>query len=429
MENERAQRRLAAILAADVAGYTRLMEADEDATMNAWWAARKNIIDPAIAEHGGRIVKHTGDGFLAEFPTATSAVRCAAAMQAALADTNRGVERLRRFDFRMGVNMGEIVVDDEDIYGDGVNISARLESLAEPGGVCVSAVVYEQVKNRLDLDFRDMGAKKLKHIAEPVRYYQFGPEVERAGESAKRTLVGRLSRVRQWLSPMRVAAGLAVLIAVGALWPDGQPPLVARDRDPPVIAVAAFRIIGDGDAKKSFSEGLTEELLVALPSIPGFRVISGEQAGETAGAAAMKVRYRIEGSVRSVGDRVGVSAKLVDSTTGFHLWGGRYDRTLIDVLGVQNEVAGKIVSMLAERLAQSEEERHATATTPEGTVRNIFYRGLAHIGRFAELAAFLPQDLIDWMSGKRTADVSVNNIGGRKMSLTAGRKDMKWMWM
>ena len=178
MEYERAQRRLAAILAADVAGYTRLMEVDEDATMNAWWAARKNIIDPAIAEHGGRMVKHTGDGFLAEFPTATSAVRCAAAMQAALADTNRGVERLRRFDFRMGVNMGEIVVDDEDIYGDGVNISARLESLAEPGGVCVSAVVYEQVKNRLDLDFRDMGAKKLKHIAEPVCYYQFGPEVE-----------------------------------------------------------------------------------------------------------------------------------------------------------------------------------------------------------------------------------------------------------
>jgi class 3 adenylate cyclase/TolB-like protein len=429
LENERAQRRLAAILAADVAGYTRLMEADEDATMNAWWAARKNIIDPAIAEHGGRIVKHTGDGFLAEFPTATSAVRCAAAMQAALADTNRGVEKLRRFDFRMGVNMGEIVVDDEDIYGDGVNIAARIEALAEPGGVCVSAAVYEQVKNRLGLDFRDMGAKKLKNIAEAVRYYQFGPEAQSAGESAKRTLAGRLSAVRRWLSPMRVAAGLAVLIVLGALWPEGQPPPAAGDGDPPVIAVAPFRIIGEGDAKESFGEGLTEELLVALSSIRGLRVISREQAGEAARAAPPRVRYRIEGSVRSVGDRVGVSVKLVDSTTGFHLWGGRYDRKLLDVLGVQNEVAEKIVSTLAERLAQSEEERRAAPTTPAGTVRNIFYRGLAHIGRFAEAAAFLPQDLIDWMAGKRNADLSVTNSGSREMSLTAVRKDLKWMWM
>ena len=426
MENEHTQRRLAAILAADVAGYTRLMEADEDATMNAWWMARKNIIDPAIAEHGGRIVKHTGDGFLAEFPTATSAVRCAAAMQAALAETNRGVEKLRRFDFRMGVNLGEIVVDDEDIYGDGVNISARLESLAEPGSVCVSAAVHGQVKNRLDLDFRDMGAKKLKPIAEPVHYYQFGPKAESAGESAKRALASRLSVIRQWLSPLRVVAGLAILIALGALWPDGQPPPTARDRDPPVIAVAPFRIIGEGDAKISFSEGLTEELLVALSSIPGLRVISQEQSGEAAGAAAPRVRYRIEGSVRSVGDRVGVSAKLVDSTTGIHLWGGRYDRKLIDVLGVQNEVAGKIVSTLAERLAQSEEDRHAASQTPAGTVRNIFYRALAHIGRFAESAAFLPQDLIDWMSGKGNPD---SNIGSRKRSLTAVRKDLKWMWM
>ena len=429
MENERAQRRLAAILAADVAGYTRLMEADEDATMNAWWAARKNIIDPAIAEHGGRIVKHTGDGFLAEFPTATSAVRCAAAMQVALADTNRGVEKRRRFDFRMGVNLGEIVVDDEDIYGDGVNIAARIEALAEPGGVCVSAAVYAEVKNRLDLEFRDMGANRLKHIAEPVRYYQFGPKSEGAGESVKRTFTGRLSAVRQWLSPMRVAAGLAVLVVIGALWPEGQPSPATGDRDAPVIAVAPFRIIGDGDAKKSFSEGLTEELLVALSSIPGLRVVSRAQAGEVAGAVQTKVRYRIEGSVRSVGDRVGVSAKLVDSTTGFHLWGGRYDRKLIDVLGVQNEVAGKIVSTLAERLAQSEEERHAAPTTPTGTVRSIFYLGLAHIGRFAELAAILPLDLMDWMSGRTNADVSVNTIGSRKLSRRAVREDLKWMWI
>ena len=424
MQNARPQRRLAAILAADVAGYTRLMEADEDATMKAWWAARTNIIDPAITEHGGRIVKHTGDGFLAEFPTATSAVECAAAMQVALADINQDVEKHRRFDFRMGINVGDIVVDDEDIYGDGVNISARLESLAEPGSVCISAAVYEQVKNRLDLGYRDMGAKKIKHITDPIHFYQFGPGNQNAQTSAR-----RLFAIPQWFSFTRLVTTVVILIALVGLWPVDPPAPATADNDPPVISVMPFRIIGEEGAKTLFGEGLTEELLVALSSISGVRVINHARAAPPAGTKAQKIQYRIEGSVRSVGDQVGVSAKLIESSTGFQLWAGRYDRKLVNVMGVQNEVAEKIVSTLAERLAESEEVRLAAAPTPTGTVRNILYKGLTHIGRFAEMAAFLPQDLFNWVSGKRPPDLAADELVRDNAKSIAMTNKSKWMVM
>ncbi len=171
MEDRKVERRLVAVLAADIAGYTRLMEADEEATFPAWRSARAEVIDPAIGEHGGRIVKHTGDGFIAEFPTVQAAVRCSAAMQADFAARNADVPEDRRLAFRMGVNLGDIIADGEDIHGDGVNIAARLEGLAEAGGICVSASVHEQVHKRLDLTFEDLGKKSLKNIAKPIRVY------------------------------------------------------------------------------------------------------------------------------------------------------------------------------------------------------------------------------------------------------------------
>lgn len=171
MGEEGVQRRLAAILAADVAGYTRLMEADEEETLASWWAARKNVIDPSVANHRGRIVKHTGDGFLAEFPTATEAVKCAIAMQTDLVAIHGKVPEDRRFAFRMGINLGEIVADHEDIYGEGVNLAARLEGLAEPGGICISEDVYRQVRNKLTVDFEYLGEKSLKHISEDAAVY------------------------------------------------------------------------------------------------------------------------------------------------------------------------------------------------------------------------------------------------------------------
>jgi len=419
-----AQRRLAAILAADVAGYTRLMEADEDATMKAWWAARTTIIDPTITEHGGRIVKHTGDGFLAEFPTATSAVECAAAMQVALANSNQDVEKSRRFDFRMGINVGDIVVDDEDIYGDGVNISARLESLAEPGSVCISAAVYEQVKNRLDLGYRDMGSKKIKHITDPIHFYQFSPGGQNAHVTGK-----HLFTIPQWFSIPRLITAFVILVALVGLWPVEQPNPAAQNNEPPVISLIPFRIIGEENAQTLFGEGLTEELQVALSSISGVRVINQARATDPAGTAVKKVQYRIEGSVRSVGNQVGVSARLIDTSTGFQLWAGRYDRKLVNVMGVQNEVAEKIVSTLAERLAESEEVRLAAAPTPTGAVRSIIYKGLTHIGRFAEMAAFLPQDLFNWVSGKRPSGLSADELGRGNVNLIAMANKPRWMVM
>ena len=171
MEPQDTERRLAAILAADVAGYTRLMNADEDATMAAWWSARKEVIDPCISEHGGRIVKHTGDGFLAEFGTVLNAVQCAVAMQTEQAIRNADVPPDRRMDFRMGINLGDIVVDSEDIYGDGVNIAARIESLAAPGGISISGSVYDQVRKKVDLTFEDMGEQAVKNISDPIHVY------------------------------------------------------------------------------------------------------------------------------------------------------------------------------------------------------------------------------------------------------------------
>ena len=167
MEKQDVQRRLAALLAADVAGYTRMMEADEDATMSSWYASRTQVIDPKVAEHKGRIVKLTGDGFLAEFPTVHEAVRCAVAMQDALVHLHGDMPDGRRMDFRMGVNLGDIIADHEDIYGEGVNLAARIESLAEPGGICISGAVYDQIKSKLALDYLSMGARSLKNIAVP----------------------------------------------------------------------------------------------------------------------------------------------------------------------------------------------------------------------------------------------------------------------
>ncbi|HJP22716.1 MAG TPA: adenylate/guanylate cyclase domain-containing protein, partial [Alphaproteobacteria bacterium] len=172
MERQGVTRRLAAILAADVAGYTRLMELDEETTLAAWWRARREVIDPDIAAHGGRIVKHTGDGFLAEFTTVTEAVKCAAGMQQKLAPLAAGMSRDKRLEFRMGINLGDIVVDDEDIYGDGVNLAARIEGLAEAGGICLSADVYNQVHKRLDYDFEDLGERRVKNVSEPLHVYR-----------------------------------------------------------------------------------------------------------------------------------------------------------------------------------------------------------------------------------------------------------------
>ncbi len=223
MQPQHLKRKLVAVIAADVAGYTRLMGADEDATMAAWWSHRKELIDPTIAEYEGRIVKHTGDGFLAEFHSVLGAVRCAVAMQSEMARRNADVPEDRRMQFRMGVNLCDIMSDDEDIYGDGVNIAARLESLAEPGGVSISGAVHEQVRGKLDFFWEDLGEQRVKNVAEPVRAYRMNPHT---GAAPARIAPGR----RKVWAVAGIAAALAVVAVVAAAWylyPRPSPPPAA----------------------------------------------------------------------------------------------------------------------------------------------------------------------------------------------------------
>jgi len=423
MSEADASRRLAAVLAADVAGYTRLMEVDENTTLKAWWHARNKIIDPAIAKFGGRIVKHTGDGFLAEFPTATEAVRCAVEMQAALGETNVGVARNKRFDFRMGINVGEIVDDHEDIYGDGVNIAARLESLAEPGGICLAQIVHDQVKNKLELDFEYLGAKKVKHVAQPLRHYRIRLDGDGSGSLQATLQAKKRSVLRGMLKPLRLAAAAIIVVAIASFWPVDEASSPSQPQAEPIITVVPFRTIGEaGD--KTFSEGLTEDLLTALSSASGVRVIRDSAAAGKSARAKPAAAYRFEGSVRWVGDKVRVSAQLVDAKSGFHLWGGRYDRNSGDVLKVQNDVSGKIVATLSERLADAKGDLREA---DQGAVQTMVFRGLENLGRIAELAAFLSQELYDWVTGAGKSDLAVQGMSPQRWIKLAQSQYQEWI--
>lgn len=324
------------------------MEADEEATLAAWWAARKDIIDPSVAEHGGRIVKHTGDGFLAEFATATQAVRCAVAMQSALRARNADAPGERRFAFRMGINLGEIVADAEDIYGDGVNIAARIEALAEPGGICVTRSVYEQVRKKLPLAVEDMGARAVKNIAEPVSTYRIVLDAgagDRAGSKAE-------------------AAAAAVLPSK------------------PSIVVLPFDNMSNDAEQEYFSDGITEDITTELSKISGLFVIARHSAFTYKGKSVklsqvgreLGVRYVLEGSVRKAESRLRITAQLSDAITDHHVWADRYDRNLEDVFAVQDEVARSVAAALAVALKPDEHERLGRAPTGNLAAYDFYLR-------------------------------------------------------
>jgi TolB-like protein len=297
-------RRLAAILVADVVGYTRLVEKDTDGTVAAWKAARTNIIEPGITRHLGRIVKLTGDGFLAEFPVAMDAVKCAVAMQQELKESS--------LDFRMGVNLGDIIDDGKDIHGEGVNIAARIEALAEHGGVCISGGVYDQVRNRLDHHYDDMGEHQVKHVSVPVRVYQIFPEK-------------------------------AVAVQVPA-----------RQTNSFSIAVLPFDNMSGDPEQEYFADGLTEDLITDLSKISGLFVIARNSSFIFKGMAVdtfevgkkLGVAHLLEGSVRKINNRVRINAQLIDAATGGHLWAERYDREIDDIFALQDEILSKIISAL-----------------------------------------------------------------------------------
>jgi adenylate cyclase len=327
LAEQRVERRLAAILAADVAGYSRLMGEDEEGTHAALKSHRAGLIDPMIAQHRGRIVKTTGDGALVEFASAVDAVRCAVAVQEGMAERNATVAAGRRIEFRIGVNVGDVISDGGDIYGDGVNVAARLEALAEPGGVLVSGTAYDQVKGKLPFAFEDLGAKEVKNIAAPVRVY-------------KVALAGA---------------------APGASEAGAPPPLS--------ILVLPFATMG-GDGKEDFwGDVLTEEITTYLSRIPQSFVIARSTAFTFKGkpidvkrvGKELGVRYVLEGSVQPSGSRVRVNAQLIDADTGAHLWAERFDAARGDLLDMQDEIVTRVARALQVRLSAVEAARLARA--------------------------------------------------------------------
>jgi adenylate cyclase len=359
-------RRLAAILAADVAGYSRLMGADEEGTHERLKALRYEFVDPKIAEHHGRIVKSTGDGMLAEFPSVVDAVRCAVEVQQAMPERNRGAAVDNRLELRIGINLGDVIVETEDLYGDGVNIAARIEALADAGGVFVSNTVHDQVRDRLPFVFEDLGEHQVKNIARPVRVY----------------------RVRDLGS----AAGPSAPI---------QPVLPLPDK--PSIAVLPFQNMSGDPEQEYFADGMVEEITTALSRIRWLFVIARNSSFTYKGQAVdvkqvgreLGVRYVLEGSVRKSGGRVRITAQLIEAETDAHLWADRFDGSLEDVFELQDKVASSVAGVIEPALQAAETARSASRPTNDLTAYDLYLRAyaiyLSSAARYPEALRLLEQ--------------------------------------
>jgi TolB-like protein/class 3 adenylate cyclase len=324
-------RRLAAILAADVAGYSWLMGADEEGTLERLKALRHELVDPKIAEHHHRIVKTTGDGMLVEFASVVDAVRCAVEMQQAMPEWNAGVAADNRIELRIGINLGDVIVEGDDLYGDGVNIAARVEALADAGGVFVSNTVHDHVRDRLPLVFEDLGEQQVKNIARPVRVY----------------------RVRDTGSAAKIPVAPA------------QPVLPLPDK--PSIAVLPFANMSGDPEQEYFADGMVEEIITALSQIRWLFVIARNSTFTYKGRVVdvkevgreLGVRYVLEGSVRKAGTQVRITGQLIDALTGTHLWAGRFDGSLEDVFDLQDRVAVSVAGVIEPALQAAEMRRSA----------------------------------------------------------------------
>ena len=354
MAEERVQRRLAAIVAADVVGYSRLMGEDDQGTLQRLKALRSELFDPKVAEHGGRIFKTTGDGILIEFPSAVNAVQHALDVQDALVGRNADIAQDNRIELRIGVNLGDILAEEDDIYGDGVNVAARLETLCQPGEVYVSASVRDQVEGKLEAAFEDLGEQSLKNIERAVRVY-------------------------------RVVAGGRATTKPGT----GEAPALP---DKPSIAVLPFQNMSGDAEQEYFSDGITEDIITALSRVRWFFVTARNSTFAYKGTAPdirqvatdLGVRYVLEGSVRKAGSRVRISAQLIDGATGNHVWAERYDRELADIFEVQDEITRAVVGAIEPELGRAEQER-ARGKPPESLrARDVFQRGMWHLNRRSE---------------------------------------------
>jgi TolB-like protein/class 3 adenylate cyclase len=344
----RIERRLSAILAADVAGYSRLMHNDEEATHAKLAALLADGVKPAITEHGGRIVKNTGDGFLAEFPSAVEAVRAALQFQARIKKLTNGEREGRRIAFRVGINIGDVIVEPHDIFGDGVNIAARLESIGEPGGICISSAAYDQVRGKVGVEFADMGEQNLKNIDRPVRAYVafwdggLGPATRSSSTTPSLPSAPRLS-----------------------------------------IVVLPFANIGGGPEQEYFVDGVTDSLTTDLSRISGSFVIGRHTAFTFKGKAVdlkqigreLNVRYVLEGSVQRGGNRLRVNVQLIDAETGSHLWAERFNKPVTDLFDMQDEIVSRLANTLDAQLVAAEARRAEHSLHPDAM--DLYFQGTA----------------------------------------------------
>ena len=351
MSGERVERRLAGILAADVAAYSRLMGQDEAGTLARLRAHRRELIDPKIDEHKGRIVKTTGDGLLVEFPSVVEAVACAVAVQRGMAERNTATSGDQTIVFRVGINLGDVIVEEGDIHDDGVNVAARLEGTAEPGGIFVSGTVRDHIGDRLELDFDDLGDQKLKNIARPVRVYR-----------------------------VRLVSAEATLTAASF---ETKPTLALPDK--PSIAVLPFQNMSGDPEQEYFADGMVEEIITALSRIRWLFVIARNSTFTYKGQAVdvkqvgrqLGVRYVLEGSVRKGGNRVRITGQLIDAMNGTHLWADRFDGLIEDVFELQDKIALSVAGVIEPALQAAEMRRSAARPTTDLTAYDLYLRALA----------------------------------------------------
>jgi adenylate cyclase len=352
MAGERVERRLSAIFAGDVVGYSRLMEKDEEGTLARLNAHRREFLDPTIAQNRGRIVKRTGDGVLIEFVSAVDAARCAIDIQRGMGERNAGVQPDKCIELRIGIHVGDIMIEDEDIFGDGVNIAARLEGIAQPGGICISDDAYRQVRGKIDVSFQDSGEQELKNIARPVRVYQVRPDAPAAASKP-------------------AADGLAL-------------------PDKPSIAVLAFQNMSGDAEQEFFADGIAEDIITALSKAHWLFVIARNSSFSYKGKSVdvrevgrdLGVRYVLEGSVRKAGNRVRITAQLIDATRGHHVWAERYERALEDIFAVQDEITRSIIGAIAPGIVAAEIQRtHGKDAAQLGQWERVM-RAHWHVWRF-----------------------------------------------
>jgi TolB-like protein/class 3 adenylate cyclase/tetratricopeptide (TPR) repeat protein len=353
LTDNRVERRLAAILAADVAGYSRLTGLDEEGTHVRLRERLRGLADPKISEHRGKVVKHTGDGVLAEFGSVVDAVRCAIDVQRGMAEENATVPQVKRIEFRIGIHVGDIIVDENDIFGDGVNIAARLEGIAEPGGICISDDAQRQIRGKVDVAFEDMGSQNLKNIAEPMRAWRW--RINAGGHAA---------------APIEPPVESTQALALP---------------NKPSIAVLPFKNMSGDPEQEYFADGMTEDITTALSRFKALFVIARNSSFTYRGRAVdirqvgreLGVRYVLEGSVRKAARRLRITGQLVDTATGAHLWADHFDGTFADIFDLQDRLTATIVGAIAPRVEQAEIERTKRKPTDRLDAYDYYLRGVA----------------------------------------------------